>query len=120
MQTEDLQQIKKVIDESLDKKLEERLKANNEKIFQHIDSKVDELARITNSSVQSLQNGIEGLKSSMEQRPTRQEFSNWADEEITPTKRDVDKLKFLHKDEWKELPDSGTVSRVLVEQGIKS
>lgn len=113
MQNEDLQQIKKIIDESLEKKLEEKLEQKLEKFK-------DEIVTTTKQQFDENTQELKVIYTELQKRPTREDFSGWRDKQVEPIRSDVDKLKFLHKNEWKGLPDSGTVSRVLVEEGIKS
>ena len=144
MQEQDLLQIKKIIDDSLEEKLESKLeeklesklekkfRENNEilrqEISQEISQKIKDSEDIVTSAVKQsfadLENEMnekfENMQEELNKKANEATVLSWGDEKITPVKLDVDKLKYLHKNEWKNLPDSGTVSRILAEEGIKA
>ena len=113
MQAEDLKQIKKIIDDSLEEKLEGKLEEKLSKFR-------DEIITSTKQQFDEYGEQLEEIRVELAKRPTRDEFENWREKKVEPIERDVDKLKYIHKDEWNNLSDSGTVSRELTEAGIKS
>ncbi|OGF28657.1 hypothetical protein A2477_00470 [Candidatus Falkowbacteria bacterium RIFOXYC2_FULL_47_12] len=142
MQAADLQQIKEIIEDVVEDKVRRVVK---EVVKEEVNSRVEEsetliILAIAKSfdemqrqfdGVQEQFDGIQGqfdgiqgqfdgIKKILDNKANESTVLHWGDEQVVPLKNDVDKLKYLHKDEWKSLPDSGTVSRILVEQGIKS
>ncbi len=130
MQKQDLQQIRKVVREEV----RGEIRKNNVTIYKKIDNVVDEIAIATKSQFDEHgkkfdehgkkldEHGkkLDNIQRELEKRPTKDDFSNWRDKQIQPIERDVDKLKYIHRDTWKNLPDSGKVSRILVKEGIKN
>jgi hypothetical protein len=112
MQEQDLQQIKKIVDESL--------RANNEILRKEIQESEEKITSAVNDGFTEIQVEIDSIKEELKKKANEATVLSWGDERITPIKLDVDRLKYLHKDKWKGLPDSGTISRVLVEEGIKN
>ena len=129
MQKRDLQQISSLLDQKLDQKFKE----NNKKIEKIIDKKIDEV--IVTSKAQfdehtrkfdehtkrlnKMDENLAYIKEELEKKPTKEDLFGWADKQMTPVKLDVDKLKYIHRDAWQDLPDGGTVSRVLITKRIK-
>lgn len=120
MQEQDLQQIKQIIDESLEEKLESKLEENNRKIFQRMDEMEDRIVTSTKRQFNEHTEALADIKNELHKRANESTVLRWGDDQIIPVKNDVNKLKYLHKDEWKKLPDSGTISRTLVEEGLKT
>jgi len=122
MQKRDLQQISSLLDQKLDQKFKE----NNKKIEKIIDKKIDEV--IVTSKAQfdehtkrlnKMDENLAYIKEELKKKPNEDRILKWADEQVTPVKLDVDKLKYIHRDSWQDLPDGGTVSRVLIAKRIK-
>ena len=112
MQEQDRLQIKKIVDESLEE--------NNNKIYKKIDDKIDEAITTTKEQFDENTKQFEDIKILLKTKANESTVLSWGDERIAPVKLDVDKLKYLHKNGWKNLPDSGIVSRILAEEGIKT
>ncbi len=115
METKDLEQIKEIVQNVV----KEELKETNEKI--------DEVLRTTKmqfddntEQFKEIRDDLKDVKDELKKKPNESKILSWGDERITPVKLDVDKIKYIHRKEWKKLPNSGTVSRILMEEGIKS
>ncbi|MFA5318276.1 MAG: hypothetical protein WC323_02270 [Patescibacteria group bacterium] len=146
MQEQDLQQIKKIIDDSLEEKLEGKLEDKVGKfkeevrgiVKEEVNRRVEKSENLITAAIaqgfddvqkqfdgvqkqfDGVQKQFDGVNEKLDKKANESTVLNWGDKQVIPLKTDVDKLKFLHKDEWKELPDSGTVSRILVEEKIKN
>lgn len=58
------------------------------------------------------------ISKELSQRPTKDEiFQKW-DNDIDQIRCDVDGLKFIHRDQWKQLPDRATIKNALNEAHI--
>jgi len=66
-----------------------------------------------------VQKQFDKINDKLDKKANESTVLSWGDEQVIPLRSDVDKLKYLHKDEWKKLPDSGAISRILVEEGLK-
>ena len=135
MQAADLQQIKEIIEDVVEDKVRRVVK---EVVKEEVNSRVEESETLiilaiaksfdemqrqfdgVQEQFDGIQGQFDGIKKILDNKANESTVLHWGDEQVVPLKNDVDKLKYLHKDEWKSLPDSGTVSRILVEQGIKS
>src|SRR3989339_516791 len=128
MQAADLQQIKEIIEDVVEDKVRRVVK---EVVKEEVNSRVEESETLIILAIaksfdemqgqfDGIQGQFDGIKKILDNKANESTVLHWGDEQVVPLKNDVDKLKYLHKDEWKSLPDSGTVSRILVEQGIKS
>ena len=116
MQEQDLQQIKKIIDDSLDEKIKKTI---DESLDEKLEKFKDEIVTTTKEQFDKHTDMLENIKLEIAKRPTIDKFENWREKQVEPIERDVDKLKYLHKDEWRNLSDSGIVNRELAENGMK-
>ena len=140
MQKRDLQQISSLLDQKLDQKFKE----NNKEIYKELndtkkslESKIDEQENLISAAIKDgfgemdvkiskieqeakeLKGELKEVKEELKKKPNEDRILKWADEQVTPVKLDVDKLKYIHRDAWQDLPDGGTVSRVLIAKRIK-
>ncbi|MDO8592829.1 MAG: hypothetical protein Q7R92_03625 [bacterium] len=136
MQAQDLQQIGQLMDE----KLKENNKILKEEITSEltkkIDNKIDELAITVNSAFSEqkeyldekfveidkkfveIGDNFKEVKEEIAKRPTTDKMFSWADERITTLELDTDKIKYLHREEWKKLPSAPEINKSLIEAGI--
>lgn len=134
MQEQDLQQIGDLLDKKLDEKLDLKFKENNKILKEEI---IDEMAIVVNQAfseqkeqldvkfaeidknfVEVHKNFIE-VKKEIAKRPTTERIFSWADERITTLELDTDKVKYLHREEWKKLPSALEISQILLNDGLK-
>ncbi len=122
MQEQDIKQIQEAVRGVVKEEVNRRVEVSENVItstiadgFQDVQNQLnDHTMRLNDHTMR-----LEEIKTELAKRPTIENFENWRESKVEPLERDVDKLKFLHKNEWKNLPDSGTVSRILVGEGIK-
>ncbi|MFH1326137.1 MAG: hypothetical protein ABIH48_01560 [Candidatus Falkowbacteria bacterium] len=131
MEKQDLQQIKEVVKETVKEDIRgivrEEVKSVVKEELKKTDEKIDEVLRTTKmqfddniEQFKEIRDDLKDVKDELKKKPNKSEVLSWGDEEIIPVKLDVDKIKYIHRKEWKNLPNSGTVSRVLMQEGIKS
>lgn len=122
----DLKEIKQIVDTSV--------KENNEKIFKRIEAKIDNstdgLAINTNESFDELEekmnerfdgvdNRLDKMNKKLEQKADRNTLLNWVDNRILGLESDRNKVKYLHVEEWKNLPSASKINSTLIKEGIK-
>lgn len=133
LEQKDLQSIGNLIDEKLTK---------NNKVLK--DEIADEITTVVNTAFNEFEgninkrvDGLEGkiisldekvgeldkkvdeLDKKVELRPTLEHIMNWGDKKIVSIELDMDKLKYLHLKEFKNLPPQPEISRVLAEDDLK-
>ena len=128
MQEQDLKQIKEAVRDVVKSELSEvksdlgGVKSELSEVkneFKKVNDKIDEILITSKKQFDDHTEQLEEIKKEIAKRPTIVDFESWREKKVVPLARDIDKLKYLHKKEWKKLPDSGVVSRALVEEGIK-
>jgi len=85
-----------------------------------LDKKLDEVISSVNDGFTGVQRELDIIKEDVKLRPTLQQIMNWGDKKIVALELDVDKVKYLHLKEFKNLPSQPEISRVLVEHDLKS
>ncbi len=117
MQQQNLRQISDLLDQKFEK--------NNKKIFKKIDDKIDELAIITkdefdrvDKKFDKMDKRFDKMDKELEKKPDKSEISTWADNKIIPLQLDMDKTKYIHRNEWKKLPPAYEIKKTLIENGI--
>jgi hypothetical protein len=93
------------LDEKLEKKLEEKFKEHNE-----------EMAAIINQAFQEHQDWV---KEELDKKPSRYEILGYVEKKTEPLEMDMDKVKYIHRDEWKSLPNQRKISESLAADGLK-
>ena len=58
------------------------------------------------------------LEEKVDYLPTKADVQKWGDNNLVPYQRDMDRLKFLHIDELKNIVDNLTISKTLVDEGL--
>jgi len=114
MQEQDLKQIKQVVRDVVREEVGKRVEESESLITLAIAQGFNDVQVQFDNVYSQLSN----MQKKLDKKANESTVLNWGDSQVIPIKNDVNKLKFLHKDEWKELPDSGTISRKLIEQGI--
>jgi hypothetical protein len=76
----------------------------------------EEMAAIINQSFQEQQDWI---KSELDKKPSRYEIFGYVDKKTEPLEMDMDKVKYIHRDEWKSLPNQRKISESLAADGLK-
>lgn len=116
MQEQDLKQIRKVV--------REEIKENNKEICQKIEDVKDEIITSTKQGFdentkqhREIYKEIRETNKKLDKKASASRVLSWGNGQIGPVKTDVDKLKYIHRQEWKNLPDSGEVSRALAGEG---
>lgn len=141
MQKQDLRQIGDLLDKKLEEKLDLKFKENNRILKEEI---IDEMALVVNQafSEQKVQLDIKfaeidknfvevhknfsdidknfaEVKEEIAKRPTTKKMFSWADERITTLELEADKVKYLHREEWKKLPSALEISQTLLNDDLK-
>lgn len=127
MREQDLQQIGDLLDKKLDEKLDFKFKENNKILKEEI---IDEMATVVNQAFSEQKEQLDikfseidknfaEVKEEIAKRPTTERIFAWADEKITTLELDADKVKYLHREEWKKLPSALEISQTLLNDGLK-
>lgn len=107
--------------------LDQKLKKNNKILKDEI---VDEITGVVNDAfgefegkvnkrVDGLEDKITELDKKVDLRPTLNQIMNWGDKKIVALELAMDKVKYLHQEEFNKLPPQAEISRRLVECGLK-
>ncbi len=80
---------------------------NNKEYFDAIESQFVETGR-----------RFDKIENTLADQPTRADVQKWADENVIPYQKDVDRLKFLNIKALKNVPDNITIREQLVEEGL--
>ncbi|MBU4319341.1 MAG: hypothetical protein KKF30_18940 [Proteobacteria bacterium] len=133
MQQKDLRQISDLMDQKFETKIsdlsdlmDQKFEKNNkilkkeivQEIDKKIDSKIDELALMTKKGFDKVDERFEKAEKEIAKRPTKKEIFDWADRRIIDVELDIDKVKYIHRDEWKKLPRAYEIKKILVENKI--
>lgn len=114
MQKQDLQQISNLLDQ--------KFKENNKKIFKKIngvDEKVEKLLTTVKEEFDKNTEQHNKINEELAKRPTKKEMFSWADKRIVDVELNMDKVKYIHLDEWEKLPPTFEISKTLVEHKLK-
>ena len=84
--------------------VEERIRLSTQKEFMAIDVKFETLEA--------------KLSAKIDKCLSREDFFAWVDKYIVPLEIDNKKIKYLHRNEWKQLPPFKTVKKVLSLENI--
>jgi threonyl-tRNA synthetase len=118
MRKGDLKQISNLIDERLDIKFDEKLinfatKDDLENSLDKASSFVKEEFDKNTKQHNEIFSRLDKIEEKIIQQPTRNEiFDKW-DNKISQMSCDVDSLKYLHKDEWCNLPNRATIKKAI-------
>ena len=115
MNNEDLQQIEQVVRTVVQEEVNKRVEESETLITSAIAEGFDGVQK----QFDGVQKQFDKINDKLDKKANESTVLSWGDEQVIPLRSDVDKLKYLHKDEWKKLPDSGAISRILVEEGLK-
>jgi transcriptional regulator of heat shock response len=132
MKKQDLQQISNLLNQKLDQKFKE----NNKKIFKKIngvDEKVEKLLTTVkeefdknteqHNEVDKRFNEVDKrfnkVDEELKKKATSQQVLSWGDDKIVALELDMDKVKYIHLDEWEKLPPTVEISKTLVEHKLK-
>ena len=105
----------------------------DEKLEKKLDEKFDEMAMLVNKGFTGMQKEFDGLKEEFNEvkgelrevkkdikfRPTLNQIMSWGDKKIVALELDMDKVKYLHQKEFAKLPPQAEISRTLIERGFK-
>ena len=87
---------------------------------------VEELAMAVNKGFSDMDKKFEVMdkkfdkvNKKLDNKPDTKEMFEWGDKQIIPLGLDVDKIKYIHRQEFKKLPSTYEISRALVEEGLK-
>lgn len=107
MQKEDLKQIADLMDE---------------KLSGFKDEIVNEIGGIVNTAFSEFEGRVnakfEGIENELALKPSLSHFNDWADRIMTPVQLDVDRLKYINREEMKTLPTQLEISETLIQEGI--
>ena len=112
-QQQNLQQISNLLDKKFNL-LDKKFKKNNKEILK----KIDGLALITKKEFDKMDEKFDKAERELAKRPTKKEIFDWADKRIVDVELDMDKVKYIHRNEWKKLPRAYEIKKTLVENNI--
>lgn len=126
MQQQDLKQFSDILDQKLDQKFEE----NNKAIFAKIDEVKQDVNKVKQDTDELLRSTKEGFDevAALEQKLSKVETTNdniyertckYTDNELANLSDDMNRVKFIHKKEWKKLPPLPVVRQKLAEEGLR-
>lgn len=136
MQKEDLLQIKELLDSSIGdfrQEMKESFASNNAELRKEIKESNDELRKELVERMDSMEENIMTLSKiefnkiedrfdevdkELAKRSTLDQIMSWGDKKVVPLERDVEKIKYLHIEEFKELPSNFEISQKLAEEGL--
>lgn len=133
MTKDDLKQIKELLQDNnkdLRREVGELLSENSadlrkelsEVIDVKLDKAVSEIAGMVNVAFTEFEEKtarrFDKIDEDLAQKPSLREINAWADSNLIPFQRDVEKLKYLHIKELKDIPDNLTVSSALIDEGL--
>ena len=114
--------------------LDEKFKENNQKLKEEI---VDEVGTLVNvafaeheasdnekfegidKKFESIDKTLKELKDEIAKRPTRNDFSKWADGNIVDLQLRADRIDYIHMDDLDKLPSQPEISQALLARGLK-
>jgi hypothetical protein len=115
----------KQIGELLDSKLEEKLGKAVSEIASMVNVAFTEFEEKTTQQFDKIIDRIDGMEQRLDKideelshKPALHEINAWADGNLIPFQRDVEKLKYLHIKELKDIPDNLTISSALIDEGL--
>ena len=107
--------------DTLDKKIDSKIDILDKKI----DSKIDELALVTKQGFDEVENRLNNVENDMcivkkdlkhvkdIQINIQERICDWNDNKLTELEFDNNKIKYLHINEWKNLPSAYKIREVL-------
>lgn len=110
MTKDDLKQIGELLDEKLDKAISEIASAMNMAFAEHEEK--------NNERFDKIEQRFDKIDAELANKPSLGQINAWADNNLIPFQRDVEKLKFLSIKKLKNLPDNLTISSALIEEGL--
>ena len=103
----------------IDKKFEE----NNRSLREEIAAEFESFAGIMNEAFSEQEAKInkkfDEFKKELDKKPSKDDLFGWGDRKIEPLELDSDRTKYIHQDEWKNLPSQPEITARLVEVGLK-
>jgi len=96
-----------------EKKAEERFD-KMDKRFDKMDKRFDKMDK----RFDKMDKRFDKMDEELAKRPTKKEIFDWADKRIVNVELDMDKIKYLHRKEWKKLPRAYEIKKILIESGI--
>lgn len=130
MQKQDLQQISDLLDEKLD----EKFKENNKKIFKKIDKvdkKIETVLKTTKEGFdentkdhQIINNRFDKVEERLKKVENKnnkiyKSICSYTDNELAELQFNMDKVKYIHINEWDNLPPAHEISKELVKRELK-
>jgi hypothetical protein len=107
----------------LRKEFSELLQESNKDLKKELtETIVSEIGEIVNTAFSEFEEKtarrFDKIDEDLAQKPSLREINAWADSNLIPFQRDVEKLKYLHIKELKDIPDNLTVSSALIDEGL--
>ena len=115
LEEKDFQAIGKLLDE----KFKENNKILKDEIVAEIGAATSQAFSAVEARIDKIDVKVDKLGEEMAKRPTLNQIMNWGDEKIVALELDMDKVKYLHLKDFKNLPPQPEISRVLVEHDLK-
>jgi hypothetical protein len=108
------------------KTLKAEMQESNKSILSAIDGKIDhaitEMAAVVNQAFVELEaktrERFDAIDKQLDLKPSIAQFQHWADENMAPASLDIDRLKYINRAAYKELPSQLEISEVLIQEGI--
>lgn len=145
MQQQDLQQIKQLLKEEFDQRFKENNKILKEEIVKDVNDKIEEVMLINkeefekvdkkfdevdkkfdevdkrfdevNGELKDIKQGVQEAKKVQENIYGR--ICDQNDNKLVDLDLDMDKVKYIHSEEWDKLPPTREISEALAEKGLK-
>lgn len=109
--------------QSIGKLLDEKFKENNkilkDEIVAEIGAATSQAFSAVEARIDKIDVKVDKLGEEMAKRPTLNQIMSWGDKIIVPLRLDIDKLKYLHLKDFKNLPPQQKISRILIEHDLK-
>jgi len=126
---QDLLEIKAIVDASVEKAIDSSVRAivqetlieNNKNLVtkQDLEDEFNEFGLLMAKQFNKIERRFDDIETELKRKLNRDEVPFWADDRFRGLEVDMNKVKFLHKKEWLNLPQLAVIKRGLVRAGIK-
>ena len=115
MDQQDLQQISDLMDQ----KFEENNKILKKEIVKDVNDKIEEAMLINKEEFERVGKRFDEVDEELKKKATAQQVLSWGDNKVVALEIDMDKVKYIHRDEWDKLPPTIEIRKALAEKGLK-
>ena len=122
LEEQDLKQIGKLLKEN-NKTLKDEIVTEVTGVvndaFSEFEGKINKRVDGLENKITELDEKVTAMDRKIELRPTLNQIMSWGDKKIVALELDMDKVKYLHQEEFDKLPPQANISRALIERGLK-